>query len=325
MSFKAFTQTLSCYGLNKESSQIYIIYRSSHPFCILALVFLKAKQLKMIIKTLENVTNIEVLDVFNDSFSDYSIPFKLTIEQLNSKIESEGIDFSYSVGAFKDEKLVGFILHGIKETDDSLCAYNAGTGVIPSERGQKLTVKMYEFIIPFLKSNNVSEIVLEVLSDNNPAIRSYKKVGFKIIRKLNCFKGEITERSVNPNVTIKLIDNPVLDQLCTIGEIQPTWQNSKETIEESGSDIKVYGAYYNNKLIGYCTLNAINNRLQQIAVAKDNRRRNVGSTLLDHIRTYVSANVSIINVDARFESINLFFEKNGLSNFLQQYEMSLHS
>jgi len=43
-----------------------------------------------------NVTDL--LAVFNLSFSDYLVPFHLTLEQLKSKINNEKIDMFLSVG-----------------------------------------------------------------------------------------------------------------------------------------------------------------------------------------------------------------------------------
>ncbi len=40
----------------------------------------------MEIKSLEGIRIQEILNVFNESFSDYFVPFKLTEEQLTSKM-----------------------------------------------------------------------------------------------------------------------------------------------------------------------------------------------------------------------------------------------
>lgn len=138
------------------------------------------------IKTLSKISSPELLDCFNLAFSDYLIPMKLTLEQLETKLKTENINREVSVGAFKEKKLVGFVLHGDRNFGKIRRAYNGGTGVIPAERGHGLTKRMYDFILPILESNAFEEVVLEVISNNIPAIKSYQKIGFKPIRNLSC-------------------------------------------------------------------------------------------------------------------------------------------
>jgi hypothetical protein len=52
----------------------------------------------MEIKTLKGTSTKEILKVFNDSFVDYFIPFKLTEAQLVSKMLADKTDLSLSVG-----------------------------------------------------------------------------------------------------------------------------------------------------------------------------------------------------------------------------------
>ena len=123
------------------------------------------------IKTLSQTSNQDILNCFNLSFSDYSIPFKLKLDQLVTKITTENINREISIGVFRKQKLIGFVLHGDRKVGGIKKAYNAGTGVIPTERGCALTKRMYEFIKPKLKREAFDEIVLEVISNNIPAIK----------------------------------------------------------------------------------------------------------------------------------------------------------
>ena len=277
----------------------------------------------MKIRTLENISEADLLNAFNTAFSDYSIPFRLDIGQLRSKIKTENINFEYSVGAFNGDKLVGFILHGVKGVNHALSCYNAGTGVIPTERGNGLTLKMYEYILPKLKSKNVINVTLEVISDNVAAIKSYKNVGFDTVRLLNCFRGGISENVIDSKIEVALIKNPDLDLLSLMGESQPTWQNSTRAIENMSNEIIVIGAYKENDLVGYAAVNIERHRILQIGIKKEMTRQKTGSILLDYIRNNISKQVSIINVDAASESTTMLLELSGLTNFLQQYEMNL--
>ena len=106
----------------------------------------------MEIATLENCTIADIADVLNASFSDYIVPLHLNIEQLEYKIVTENIHLDLSVGVFSSGQLVGFMLHALQIVDGKLSAYNAATGIIPAYRGRGLVGKMYQYLLPKLKT-----------------------------------------------------------------------------------------------------------------------------------------------------------------------------
>ena len=58
-------------------------------------------------------------------------------------------------------------------------AYLGFMYVVPEYRGLGVNGKVVEYLINWSKENNLSEIVLEVYSDNQSAIKAYKKIGFE--------------------------------------------------------------------------------------------------------------------------------------------------
>ena len=218
----------------------------------------------MIIKTLNGVRPEEILEVFNNSFSDYFVPFHLTIAQLHSKLISEKIDFALSVGAFSNERLVGFMLHGFDVIDNKRILYNAGTGVILLERGQGLTKRMYNFMLPKFKEQRIDEVVLEVISKNIQAIKSYEASGFEVIRELACYKGEVRVSVIETDFEIKELKNYNWKIMQSFWDTPPTWQNSKNVINKLKDTNRLIGAFIDNQLVGYLVFNPSNMRIQQI-------------------------------------------------------------
>lgn len=274
-------------------------------------------------KQLSHTSDTEILDCFNEAFSDYFIPFRFNLQQLKTKLQSESINKEISVGAFRNNRLIGLILHGERQLGNHKTAYNACTGVIPKERGQALTKRMYHYIMPVLETKKINEVVLEVISNNLPAITSYKKIGFKTTRRLHCFKGELITKELNKEIKIQTAGQIDFKVLTGFGEIQPTWQNAAATIVNLGEAIIYLLAYKGTHLCGYCMLNSQNNRILQIAVKKELRNKGIGSTLLHYIKNHISTAVSINNIDSSSEAALHFFESNNLSNFLTQEEMKL--
>ncbi|MEH6535862.1 MAG: GNAT family N-acetyltransferase [Psychroserpens sp.] len=275
----------------------------------------------MKITTLEHVKLNELLDTFNLSFSDYFVTIKLNFEQLKHKMISEDIDLSISVGAFNGGKLVGFILHGKRELDGIKTFYNAGTGVIPKARGQKLTKRMYVFCLPLLQNKKFQQGILEVISNNQTAIPIYKSIGFEITRHLPCYKGIPQTNQINQQLSFKKIDTINWNLIKSFWDWKPTWQNQPETINILSNTLEITVAYLNNVLVAYIIYNHESNRINQFAVHKLYRNQDIGSTLFNHVSKGKS--VSLINVDGDDLQTNSFLKHLRLETFLTQFEMKI--
>lgn len=276
------------------------------------------------IQSLEKITIDNLLDVFNQSFSDYIIPFKLTKEQLEIKIESEGIRLDLSFGAFDNNQLIAFILHGFKTLNNVTVLYNAGTGVIPEQRGQQLTIKLYQFAKSHFINQNFDKIILEVIATNKPAIQSYLKIGFINSRKLNCYRGipEIHSNSTN-NYLIAEIKSIDWTHVKSFWDIDPSWQNAIYTVEKLKNNCVTYGLFHDNLLLGYIIYNKTTRRIHQLAVNKSYRNKGIGKQLMAYIMTNFSEEISITNIDAENKSIQVFMNQIKLDLFVEQLEMKL--
>jgi ribosomal protein S18 acetylase RimI-like enzyme len=251
----------------------------------------------MEIKTLKGIETNEILNAFNESFSDYFIPFRLTEEQLVSKMLADKVDLSLSVGVFENGNLIAFILHGFDNINNEKIIYNGGTGVIPKKRGSGLTKQMYHFILPVLKEKGINKLFLEVISENIQAIKSYKKSNYKVERELLCYKGEISISKVNNNLEINKLQDYNWNLMQSFWDISPTWQNSNNVVNELRNTNISLGAYIKNQLVGYIIYNPNNKRLQQIAVNKNFRQRKIASTLMWKLIEEYGNTFSIINVE----------------------------
>ncbi|MGL6126000.1 GNAT family N-acetyltransferase [Chryseobacterium artocarpi] len=271
-------------------------------------------------RTLTNVSVDEILEVFNLSFSDYIVPFHLTKEMLTSKIAAEKLDMDISVGGFEDGKLVSFILQSEKIEEGQKIIYNGGTGVVPESRGKGLVRKMYDFIIPVLKERNADILLLEVIEGNAAAIRAYENLGFTIVRKLLCFKGNISSGKENTEITIKEMAEFPWDSLRSFWDIEPSWQGCVYVLDPMPESYTTIGAYADEKLVGYIIYNPLARKIHQIAVDKNYRKQGIGSILFNTIAD--GKPIAINNVDdISVETRRFLDQKIGLENWLSQFEM----
>ncbi len=274
-------------------------------------------------RTLSDTTSTEFRDCFNHAFSDYSVPFQLTLEQVESNFKTYSTNMALSVGAFRDDNLVGFVLHGSRVVDGKKVAYNGGTGVIPEERGAALTTRMYDYILPTLRAENYDKVNLEVFTTNTPAIKSYKKIGYVPVRNLDCFSGELSIDTINENIRIEDHGRLKVENLSALGTVQPTWQCATTSISNLGEKARQVLAYAGEELVGYCILNVGRNRIVQIAVKQEHRNKKIGSTILDFVKRNITNELSIINVDASAETTIKFLEKRNLKKTISQIDMVL--
>ncbi|KFF22849.1 GNAT family N-acetyltransferase [Chryseobacterium sp. JM1] len=277
----------------------------------------------MEIRSLENTTTEELLAVFNTSFSDYIVPFHLSLEQLELKITADKIDVKLSVGAFESEKLAGFILFAEKEEDGKRIVYNAGTGVIQEFRGQGLVRKMYDYRLPLFKERKTDVLILEVIEGNDPAIRAYQNLGFKIVRRLLCFNGIIDIKEKKSEIVIKEIETFQWEVVRSFWDIEPSWQSSIPVLDRILQDCRILGAYKDEQLVGYAIYNPAVRKVYQIAVDKNKRNQGIGTQLFSAIGEMTDGQaISVNNIDDSSVNTAAFLENTvGLKNWGSQFEM----
>ncbi len=272
--------------------------------------------------TLDKLSLGQLTELFNKAFAEYFVKTELTPEILQDKIESEDIHLDLSIGLFDNEKPVGFMLHGLRNLSGKKIAYNAGTGVLKTYRGQNATVKMYEQQISVLKQNGVSEIELEAIAQNIPAIKSYEKAGFKKTAELDCFKGKPLLPKKTTFVTIKEIDNPDLVEFQKLWNWQPSWQNATETLQKPGR-FKTFGAFVDHEFAGYISGSLHRARILQFAVVPEYRNKNIGNALFCYFSDTVDTEISVNNINDPTQQTQTFLKKIGLKYVLSQHKMNL--
>ena len=273
-------------------------------------------------RTLENTPVQEIITAFNEAFSDYFIRLQLSLETMASKMKAENILLPYSVGAFENEKLAGFILHGYDVIDGVKTIYNAGTGVIPSFRGKSVTAAMYRFVIPLLQQQDIHTHVLEVIDNNFPAIKIYNEVGFEIVRYLAAFKSTNAIEKLNDIEVIQI--KPVKEEVKPFASMVPAWQNSLASIERDKESHQFFGVYKANRLIAYAAYVPSTGRVKQCAVHPDHRRKGIGRALFYHMQQNSGmGELLVTNIDVVYKPAVSFFNALGFEKLLGLHEMKL--
>lgn len=141
-------------------------------------------------KTMEHLTFKEAHELFTSGFEGYFTPMKMSLDAFIARFGNDNLSVAMSVVMFDDDRPIGFVLQGIREINGEKIAWNGGTGIIPEYRGKKLGTILIENSLDLLNQQKVNIATLEALSINQPAIKLYEKVGYKVIDTLHFLEAE---------------------------------------------------------------------------------------------------------------------------------------
>lgn len=276
------------------------------------------------INTLENVDTEEIVQVFNRAFGDYRIKMRLNAELFQQKMKVEQIHPGFSAGVFFRERLVGFMLHAIDMEGHEIWAYNGGTGVVPEWRGHHFPEQMYGHLLGHFRDNNITYCLLEVMETNGRALHVYQKLGFEVLRRLDCFSGVVhfPKLPVLPEgVQILPVPPEDWELFAACRDFEPTWQNTTRVIARAYPDFSAIGLYKENQLLGYVLSNPDTGRIAQFGVLPGYRRQGLGTLLFAYLARLTTPRLSIINVDAGSPPTLAFLKKLGFNPYVSQVEM----
>lgn len=267
-----------------------------------------------------------VHEKFLEAFSDYFIPFSLSKEQFQNHIILNAVQLSSSIGCLAQGELVGFSLNGFGEWNGRRTVYDAGTGVVPSFRRRGLSRRMFETMIPVFQDRGYEQFLLEVITQNEPAIKLYESLGFSITRKLLLL--ECGDRGRIPAVwtdgpEIRETELPDLASLEKLWDGSTSWQNSVDALARSRSFKTILGAFHGEELVGYIVYSKPFGRVAQMAVSPEHRNQGIGAKLVAAMneRTPAEHKLQVINLDSDIEDAVGLFGNLGFKERLAQYEM----
>ncbi|WP_129596900.1 GNAT family N-acetyltransferase [Anaerophilus nitritogenes] len=278
-----------------------------------------------IYKTLKH-TNIEILhQTFLSAFSDYQVKTDLSLWKFQQMLQRRGYVSCLSIGAFKNNELVGFVLNGFRNWNGNPTVYDIGTGVIGEYRKQGITSTMLLSVRELIKEKKVEQYLLEVIQSNSSAIQLYKKQGFEITRNFGCF--QLDKNKYKPITTYKVehmdkINSTNWKQLTEFWDFTPSWQNSIDSIN-TVSDTFIHSIiHFDDTIVGYGIINKKTGDIPQIAVNKNYRRKGIARSIVtDLLKNTKSCRVGVLNVDDESKSTKEFLLKLGFEYTIGQYEM----
>jgi len=279
----------------------------------------------MEIKSLEKTDFDTICNAFCQAFVDYEI--QINVPELKTTLKRRGFQPDLSFAAFEGDNIVAFTLNGMGNFNGKRMAYDTGTGTLKEYRGKGLATKVFEYSIPYLKKENISHYLLEVLQNNTKAFSVYRNLGFEITRELNCFSWNNDEiendiKNIKLPCMIDSIDIEKHTHVSDFWDYKPSWQNSFESIQRTKEDFISLGAFIDRMLVGYCVFEPNSGDITQIAVSKPFRRKGIASLLLHEIsKLNKNVKTKLINSDSSCSSVVEFLKEKNVEITRKQYEM----
>ena len=271
----------------------------------------------MIVKHLANFDFDALIDCFLLAFENYFVEMPQDKNYYKERWIAAKVDYKLSYGMFDDGKLVGFIIHAVDYKDGKLTAYNTGTGVIPEYRGQKIIKSLYDYAIVDLKTNGIECCTLEVIIENEIALKTYLGIGFEVQKTFKIYRGSI---NIEDSLVIELNEKPFenIDWSKLPNQEYYSWDNRKESIQNS--NYKYYEVSFEGEIESFFIINVENQYIPQFDLLKD--ESGAWQRLFCGI-SQLSKPIKINNVDDRLADKVEILNAVGLDNPADQYEMFL--
>ncbi len=252
------------------------------------------------------------------AFENYYVKVSTDHDYWINRWKAARVDYGLSAGIFDNNKLVGFILHGI-DTDDNgiLTAFNCATGILPEYRKRGFVQELYQYLFPMLKEEGVQKCGLEVITQNDIACQSYERAGFKTVKRYKCFFGTLEPTgALSAGLRFSKTARPDWPTYTTLQRCRFSWEHNDKALIASGPDnFDCWELYDNAHLAGYCILKP-NGHIVQFGVAADV----YCNALFDGIAN-VTKQVRVINIEESAEKTCNFLLSRSLKNSIDQYYM----
>lgn len=271
----------------------------------------------MVVRNLTDLAFEDLVLCFLKSFKNYYVEMPTDVDYYRNRFKAAKVRYDLSYGMFDNDQLVGFIVHGIDRRNGDYIAYNTGTGVIPEFRGRRIVKAIYDHAIEDLKKHGITLCSLEVIKENEIALKSYQKIGFEICRGYKCYNGSL-KHLTDESFQMREIEHDKLnwDRLPNQGHY--SWDNHKNSLKIGKS--RYYLVSKNGRNIAYFTMIPENGYLAQFDVLD---KSELSWQLLFQAIRSVNKKIKINNVDEELKERCAYLEKLGLENKIDQFEMQM--
>lgn len=268
----------------------------------------------------------QIFDAFQTGFSDYAVRFDMGMDAFAARFFGpEGNELDRSFIALGPDGPVGLILGGIRTFDGKKTMRCGTLCIAPAYRGQGVSQRLFEMHRQAAREAECEQLFLEVLKENNRAIRFYEKQGYRIQDTMEYFNGLTASLSQNEPAPPYLVEEIAYSELAAFRESLPNchinWQSDPPFYANSDREalLAIYGD--NRKPIAMTAMSP-SGKLNFLWVDPEHRGQGLGRYMLRQAAAKQQAeklNVCLTGSAA----LGDYFRKLGFEKQkIEQYEMN---
>lgn len=277
-------------------------------------------------KSCSHVSMSKIFEAFSLGFSDYFIPLTMDQDAFATRFFGpEGNSLNLSFIALSENRPVGLILGGIR-LFDNLKTMRCGTMcVAPAYRGQGISNKLFELHMNLALDNLCKQLFLEVLKNNDRAVKFYEKYDYRPVYTLKYYSimtSTLLSFADTLTYTIKEISYGTLDSFRrALPDCHINWQSDTPSYACSTNDVFLC-AYDENKKAAVIAMSP-QGKVNLIWVNPEYRNQGLGRSMLQ--KAAQMQNVEKVSICLPSNaSIEGFLRKLGFEKqSIEQYEMYL--
>jgi len=178
-----------------------------------------------------NYSLSELVELLNRGFEDYFIPIHFSIDMFSNMLHKDGIDLADSRVLISDNQACGIAL--IARRRWLRASRVAAMGIAKESRGKGAGSRFMKQLIDNASERGDREMVLEVIEQNEAAVKLYQKYGFQSTRRLVGYIYRDNEVGKTEKSELHEIDLPKMARLISqYGLPDLPWQLSGESISQ---------------------------------------------------------------------------------------------
>jgi ribosomal protein S18 acetylase RimI-like enzyme len=179
----------------------------------------------------------DLVKFLNQGFENYFVPIQFNIETFLTMLRKDGTDLTVSRVLLLDDQPCGIALIARRGWTSRLAAM----GIAKETRGKGAGSWFMEVLINEARQRGEREMVLEVIEQNEAAVRLYQRSGFQTVRRLIGFTCKSRNAPDGEKSDLQEIDLREMSRLILQnGWLDLPWQLSGESIAQMNPPARAY-------------------------------------------------------------------------------------
>jgi GNAT superfamily N-acetyltransferase len=263
------------------------------------------------------ISLFDLAQLLTESYQGYYVPLRMTEEQLHHHVVHYNIDLERSRLALLDGQPVGLGFLGMREQR----GWIGGLGVIAPQRRQGIARQIMFELLETAYRLGLSQIQLEAITLNAPAIALYEELGFTKQRTLHIIEGQPQGEWVAEVIEVE--PQAALERYTDLHGVSNPWQRERVALERLTELSRAFALHHNGAIMAYVMGIFEQDALRFFDMGcLPNRPNHLRRVILHLHSLYPFAKGGVVNLPEEDAAWAVLFPL-GYKPILSQYEMLL--